>query len=107
LSSSLCVDLVNFEKISKTNLRKEVGDILHKAYGVEKTKKVKLQYLRRQCCEGEYSVSSYVACQANWLDSILKEMTGDIERPIQLLVDNKSIINLANNLVSHGRSKYI
>ena len=34
-------------------------------------------------------------------------MTIEIEEPIQLLVDNKSAINLANNPVSHGRSKHI
>jgi len=34
-------------------------------------------------------------------------MTVGIERPKKLFVDNKSAINLANNLVSHGRSKHI
>lgn len=42
------VDLVNFEKLSKAKITKEAWDILHRAYGgAEKTKKVKLQSLRR------------------------------------------------------------
>lgn len=31
----------------------------------------------------------------------------NIQVPIKLLVDNKSAINLAKNLVSHGRTKHI
>jgi len=43
------MDLVNFEKISKTDWVKEAWDILQKAYGgAKKTKKVRLQSLRRQ-----------------------------------------------------------
>lgn len=34
-------------------------------------------------------------------------MHTEIKRPIQLMVDNKSAINLAKNPVSHGRSKHI
>jgi len=48
--------------------------------------------------------SAYVACQALWLHSVLIEMTIEVKEPIQLLVDNKPTINLANNPVSHGRS---
>jgi len=44
-----CVDMVNFEKISKTKIAKEAWGILQKTYGgAEKTKKVKLQSFRRQ-----------------------------------------------------------
>ena len=38
---------------------------------------------------------------------MLKELKIEVKKSIQLLVDNKSIINLAKNLVSHDRSKHI
>lgn len=57
--------------------------------------------------EVEYIAGSYAACQAIWLDSILKEMSVNVEKPMQLLIDNKSTINLLINLVSHGTSKHI
>ena len=44
-----CVDLVVFEKIAKASTTKEAWEILQKAFGnAGKTKKVKLQSLRRQ-----------------------------------------------------------
>ena len=58
-------------------------------------------------CEAEYNAGAYAACQAVWLHSVLSEMTIEVKEPIQLLVDNKSAINLANNPISHGRSKHI
>lgn len=58
-------------------------------------------------CEAEYIATSYAACQANWLDSLMKEIHIEMPEPVQLFVDNKSAINLAKNPVSHGRSKHI
>lgn len=58
-------------------------------------------------CEAEYIVASYAACQANWLDSLMKEIHIEMPGPVQLFVDNKSAINLAKNPVSHGRSRHI
>ena len=58
-------------------------------------------------CEAEYIAGSYAACQAIWLDSLLDELKFEAKKPIKLLIDNKSTINLAKNLVSHGRSKHI
>ena len=44
-----CVDMVNFEKISKARTTKEAWEILQNAYAsVERTKMVKLQSFRRQ-----------------------------------------------------------
>lgn len=58
-------------------------------------------------CEAEYIAAAYAACQALWFDSLLAEMKVEVQRPLQLLVDNKSAINLTKNPVSHGRSKHI
>jgi len=37
----------------------------------------------------------------------MSEIGVEIEKPIQLLLYNKSTINLANNPISHGKSKHI
>jgi len=58
-------------------------------------------------CEVEYIAGSSAACQVVWLNSVMKEMGIELEKPIALLVDNKSAIDLANNPVSQGRSKHI
>ena len=58
-------------------------------------------------CEAEYIAGSYAACQALWIDSVLKELKIDVEKPIVLQIDNQLAINLAKNPVLHGRSKHI
>lgn len=58
-------------------------------------------------CESEYIAGCMAACQAIWLENILKEMEIEVSRPIELLIDNKSAISLARNPVLHGRSKHI
>jgi hypothetical protein len=58
-------------------------------------------------CEAEYVAGSYAACQLVWLESLIIELKCDLVKPVQLLIDNQSAINLAKNPVSHGRSKHI
>lgn len=62
-------------------------------------------------CEAEYIAVSYAACQALWHESLMKEiqveMLGIMQLYVDMYVDNKSAINLAKNLVSHGKSKHI
>jgi len=57
--------------------------------------------------EAEYISTCFTACQALWLSTLLKELTIGTDHAIKLLVDSKSAIDLAKNLVSHGRSKHI
>ncbi|XP_073225744.1 secreted RxLR effector protein 161-like [Cicer arietinum] len=58
-------------------------------------------------CEAEYIDVRYEACQALWLESLTTELKIETYRPIPLLIDNISVINLAKNPVSHERNKYI
>ncbi|XP_057452665.1 secreted RxLR effector protein 161-like [Lotus japonicus] len=58
-------------------------------------------------CEAEYISACFAACQAVWLSSLLEELKAGFGSKIEFLVDNKSAIDLAKNLVSHGRSKHI
>ncbi|CAJ2635289.1 unnamed protein product [Trifolium pratense] len=58
-------------------------------------------------CEAEYIACAFAACQGIWLESLLKDIKIELTEPMQLLVDNKSAINLARNPISHGRSKHI
>jgi hypothetical protein len=57
--------------------------------------------------ESEYIAEWMAACQAVWLENILKEMVIEVRRPIALFIDNKSAISLARNPVLHGRGKHI
>src|ERR1044072_3243549 len=58
-------------------------------------------------CEAEYIFACNVACQALWMSYLLEELSVKLRSTIELLVDNKSTIDLAKNPVSHGRSRHI
>ncbi|GKV47387.1 hypothetical protein SLEP1_g54294 [Rubroshorea leprosula] len=58
-------------------------------------------------CEAEYVAAASSACQAIWLQSLKNQVRVPIEEPMKIFVDNISAINLAKNLVHHGRSKHI
>lgn len=58
-------------------------------------------------CEAGYIARSYVVCHAIWIRYVLEEMEVEVKKPLVLQIDNKSTINLAKNLVQHGRSKHI
>lgn len=57
-------------------------------------------------CEAEYIAESYVGCQSLWLEALLEEIMIEVRKLVQLMVDNKSAIDLAKNLVFHGMSKH-
>jgi hypothetical protein len=58
-------------------------------------------------CEDEYIAGTFAACQAVWLDNVMKELNCEVKKPLKLKIDNKSAINLARNPIAHGRSKHI
>ncbi|RDX81581.1 DEAD-box ATP-dependent RNA helicase 39, partial [Mucuna pruriens] len=58
-------------------------------------------------CEAEYIAASKTACQAVWLEALMKDLQVENLGKIKLLVDNKSAIDLARHPASHGRSKHI
>lgn len=58
-------------------------------------------------CEAEYVVASYASCQAAWIYMLLKELKIMKPKKINLFVDKKSAIDLANHPVCHDRSKHI
>ncbi|OIW20556.1 hypothetical protein TanjilG_14955 [Lupinus angustifolius] len=47
------------------------------------------------------------ACQTVRLDTLMDELKLKTEMRVQLMIYNKSAINLALNLVAQGRSKHI
>ncbi|RDX84616.1 Copia protein, partial [Mucuna pruriens] len=57
--------------------------------------------------EAEYIVASTIACQAVWLEVLIKELQVKILGKVKLLVDNNFAIELVRHPVTHGRSKHI
>ncbi|RDY06330.1 Copia protein, partial [Mucuna pruriens] len=55
-------------------------------------------------CEAEYIAASETACQAVWLEALMKDYKC---LKNALSVDNKSAIDLARHPASHGRRKHI
>ncbi|KAK2439768.1 hypothetical protein QL285_011252 [Trifolium repens] len=58
-------------------------------------------------CEAEYIAGALTACQAVWILNLLQDLKIEVNKPLKLMIDNKSAINLAKNPVLHGRSKHI
>ena len=58
-------------------------------------------------CEAEYIAGVVAACQAVWFLNLLHDLKVEVEKPLKLMIDNKSAIDLAKNPVLHGRSKHI
>lgn len=58
-------------------------------------------------CEAEFMAATPPACQGIWLRNVLGQISAEFIGPVVLYIDNKSAIDLAKNLVFHGRSKHI
>jgi hypothetical protein len=58
-------------------------------------------------CEAEYIATSTASTQAIWLARLLGDLLGRDTRAMELRVDSKSALSLANNPVFHERSKHI
>ena len=58
-------------------------------------------------CEAEYIAGVVVACQVVWLLNLLYDLKIKVNKPLKLMIDNKSAINLAKNPVLHGRNMHI
>ncbi|XP_019416448.1 PREDICTED: uncharacterized protein LOC109327748 [Lupinus angustifolius] len=58
-------------------------------------------------CEAEYIAACNGACQGVWIQALMKELSLSNGEAVEVKVDNQSAINLAKNLVFHGRSKHI
>jgi hypothetical protein len=58
-------------------------------------------------CETEYIATASAACQGVWLGRLLGDLLGTDPLVADLLMDNKSAIQLCKNPVFHDRSKHI
>jgi len=58
-------------------------------------------------CEAEYVVINSAVCHLLWLRNMLKFLGFSQENPIEIYINNWSVIALAKNPVYHERSKHI
>ena len=58
-------------------------------------------------CEAEYIAGVVAGCQALWLLNLLEDLKIKVKKPLKLMIDNKSAINLVRNPMLHKRSKHI
>ena len=57
--------------------------------------------------EAEYINASETSRELQWLTQLLTELNVPYEKPVALLIDNKSAIELAKNSQAHQRTKHI
>ena len=58
-------------------------------------------------CEAEYISSKLAVCQGIWIRRFMHKLIGDCIKDFDLCIDNKSAIEISQNLVYHGRTKHI
>jgi hypothetical protein len=61
----------------------------------------------RSTAEAEHGAIALSVVEMIWLRSILVELKMNQGAQMKLWCDNKSAINIANNLVQHDRTKYV
>lgn len=52
--------------------------------------------------EIEYIVGTFASCQTIFFNSLLNELEREVKKPLKIMVDNKSTINLTKNPTLHG-----
>lgn len=57
-------------------------------------------------CEPEYVAAFYAACHVALIEMLLEELKVTELKKMDLFVDTKSTIDLANHPISHGRRKH-
>ena len=83
------------------------GNLLFLEKSLISWQSVKQRVVALSSCEAEYVATTTAATQAIWLARLLSELTGEDTRTVELKVDSKSALALANNPVFHERSKHI
>ncbi|RDX92640.1 hypothetical protein CR513_25197, partial [Mucuna pruriens] len=58
-------------------------------------------------CGAKYISTSMVACQTLWMEILLQKLNFGDSKPMTLLIDNKSTIDLTKHPIAYGRSKHI
>lgn len=67
----------------------------------------KQSMVSRSIVEAEYRAMSVSLSEMLWIRNLLSEMKILGVTPMKLWCDNKSAINIANNLVQHDRTKHV
>nr|KYP71263.1 Copia protein [Cajanus cajan] len=63
--------------------------------------------LDNACSWGEFGDLAQGICEGLWMKIILNDHRIKIELPMKLFCDNKSTINIAQNLIQHDKTKHI
>lgn len=50
----------------------------------------------------EYIAGTFAPCQTIFFNSLLNELEREVKKPLKIMVDNKSTINLTKNPTLHG-----
>ena len=61
----------------------------------------------RSNAKAKFKAMTLRICELMWLHTLLKELYVNVDEPMRLYCDNKSIINIVHNLVQHNRTKYV
>lgn len=63
--------------------------------------------MSRSSTEAEYRNMAWAIAEITWLEGLFAELNVPIHKPITILSDSKSAIQLEANLIFHKRTKYI
>ncbi|CAA6665275.1 unnamed protein product [Spirodela intermedia] len=66
----------------------------------------KQNVVSRSSAEAEFRAMAQGICEILWVNIILKDLKINIDGPMKLYCDNKSMINIAHNPIQHDRTKH-
>ena len=64
-------------------------------------------YVSLSTAEAEYIATTSCCTQVLWMSQTLSDMGIDVSKPISILCDNTSAINISKNPIMHSRTKHI
>lgn len=67
----------------------------------------KQDYVTLSTAKAEYIAIASCCTQLLWMKKTLNDIKVEYEKPIPILCDNTSDINISNNLVMHSKMKHI
>lgn len=61
----------------------------------------------RSSTQAKYRAMANIVCEVTWILALLKDFDIQLNLPIPLYTDSKSVIHIAENAVLHKRTKHI
>ncbi|WMV55474.1 hypothetical protein MTR67_048859, partial [Solanum verrucosum] len=81
--------------------------LTHTSPDIAYVRSKKQKVVARSSAEAEFRGMTDGLCELLWIKRVLQDLGIECSRPISLLCDNKTTIQIAQNLVQHDHTKHV